>query len=652
MRAHRGKELLERLAASVLVADGAMGTMLYARGIYVNRCFDEVNLSQPDLVRGIPRDYLATGAELLETNTFGANRFKLRGFGLDDKVREINEKGARLAREVAGERAFVAGSVGPLGRPVDPSLLAEEAMSQAFAEQIEALCEGGVDGIILETQNNIAEMRLAAQAARRVAADVPVILLATFAEEGLTLGGESPEQVVSALEPLVDVIGANCSQGPSDMLDTVCRLCRVARKPVAAMPNAGAPRLVDHRFVYLTSPEYLAEYTRRFITAGVSLVGGCCGTTPAHIAAVSAMVRAMKSQHAKPRGSEACRINETQEQASGETQEPALSVNIQNRASISDAASSKALDTPPEDTRGPLPTASKSSFASKLGHSFVVSIELSPPHGVDVRRALEHARLLKAAGVDVVNIPDGPRASARLSPLGLAEVLRHEVGLESIIHFTCRDRNLLGLQADFLAAHVLGHHNVLLVTGDPPKLGDYPNLTAVFDVDSVGLVRMVAGLNKGRDLAGTPIGTPTNLLIGVGANPGAEDFEREVARFAAKVQAGAEFVMTQPVYDPRHLERFLDAIRPYRIPVLVGILPLASYRNAEFLHNEVPGMQIPEAIRERMRRAPTGEAAAEEGIRIAKEALRATRALVEGVYIMPPLGKVAAALRVLEALGE
>lgn len=614
MGAGRGKELLERLAETVLVADGAMGTMLYSKGVYINRCFDELNQSAPELVREVHRDYLAAGADLLETNTFGANRFKLQPFGLEGKVRELNRRGAELAREVAGGRAFVAGSVGPLGRALDPRRLQLGELRDAFTEQMTGLIEGGVDALCIETQNNTVEMLVAVRTARQLAPDVPIIALAAFPEDGRTLGGEPPEQVALSLGELADVVGANCSEGPSDMLETIERIATATTRPIAAMPNAGSPKLVDNRYVYLTSPEYLAEYARRFIFAGASLVGGCCGTTPAHIRAIRAMVRAVKPN--------------------------AHSVQVAAGAAAAGPAA------PP-----PMPREQKSPFGAKLGHEFVVSVEINPPHGYDVTKVLEQARTLHAAGVDVVNIPDGPRASARMSPMCLAQIFRQELGLETILHYTCRDRNLLGMQADLLGAYALGQRNVLAVTGDPPKLGDYPNLTAVYDVDAVGLVDILSDLNRSRDLAGGALAAPTSFLIGVGANPGAVDFDREVKRFAQKVEAGAEFVMTQPVYDPRLLEKFLDAIKGFRIPVLVGILPLASYRNAEFLHNEVPGMQVPEDVRERMRRAPTGEAAAAEGVAIAQEALRATRGWVQGVYVMPPLGRVASALKVIEVLG-
>jgi methionine synthase / methylenetetrahydrofolate reductase(NADPH) len=611
----RGKELLERLAESVLVGDGAMGTMLYARGVYVNRCYDEVNLTQPDLVREIHREYLAAGADLIETNTFGANRFKLQPFGLEARVREIARRGAELAREVVGTRAFVIGSVGPLGRALDPRRIQAEDLDAAFAEQVTGLVEGGVDALAVETQNNTPEILVAVRAARRVAPDLPIIASATFAEEGRTLGGETPEQVATTLGEHVDVVGANCSEGPSDMLETVERLVGATHRPISAQPNAGSPKLIDNRVVYLTSPEYLAEYARRFLHAGARIVGGCCGTTPAHVRAVRAMVRAVKPQRAQ-------------------VQVPAAPAGAE----------------PEPVAPAPTPTAAKSAFAAKLGKKFVVAVEINPPHGFDVTRVLEHARTLQAAGVDVVNIPDGPRATARMSPMSLAHVFRQQLGLETIVHFTCRDRNLLALQAELLGAQAMGQRNILVVTGDPPKLGDYPNLTAVYDVDAIGLVRIIADLNRGRDLAGTSIGTPASLLVGVGANPGAVDFDREVERLGAKVAAGAEFLMTQPVYEPRLLERFLHAIERWRIPVLVGILPLASYRNAEFLHHEVPGMQVPAEVRERLRVAPTGEAAAAVGVAVAQEALRATRGMVEGVYVMPPLGRVSSALQVLEVL--
>jgi len=443
--------------------------------------------------------------------------------------------------------------------------------------------------------------------------------MATFPAEGRTLVGYTPEEVMTAMVGLgVSVVGANCSEGPHDMLATVERLRLANREQVlAAMPNAGSPRLVDGRVLYMTSPDYMAEYARRFINAGAQLLGGCCGTTPEHIRAVAAMVKAMR---------------------------PAR-VPVTSATPLERAATHEAI---PAAERSPL--GAKLAKQTILHRHFVVSVEMNPPRGYDATRVLAAAEQLRRHGVDVVNIPDGPRASARMGALHLATLIQQQVGLECVLHYTCRDRNLLGMQADLLGAHALGLRNILAITGDPPKLGDYPGVTAVYDVESIGLVRVLEALNHGVDLAANPIGEPARFLIGVGANPGAADMERELRRFRYKVEAGANFCMTQPVYEPELLERFLTAVADVHIPILVGILPLASHRNAEFLHNEVPGMQIPAVIRERMRQASDKDGGAQEGILIAQETLAQVQAQVDGVYLMPPFGRVEAALKVLEAL--
>lgn len=611
---------LEAIRDSIVVMDGAMGTMLYSKGVFINRCYDELNLSQPQLVQEVHEGYLQAGAEVLETNTFGANPVKLGGHGLLEKLEEINRRGAELARAVAGDRAWVAGSVGPLGKPLSPigKIAVNEAIS-FYQQQIHGLVQGGVDLIIIETISDIQELSAAVQAARKEC-DLPIIACATFPAEGRTLLGYTPSEVMTTLTRLgVDVVGANCSEGPHDMLETVERL-KAANPdmPIAALPNAGSPRFHDDRVLYMSSPEYLAEYARRFIEAGAHLVGGCCGTTPDHIRAIAAMVKMLKPTR------------------------PALAMQV------ADLEKAKLVEPAPIEECSPL--GAKLAKKSVLGHRFVVSVEMNPPRGHDASKVLQAAERLRYHGVDVVNIPDGPRASARMGALHIATLIQQWTGMETVLHFTCRDRNLLGMQAALLGAHAHGLRNVLAVTGDPPKLGDYPHVTAVYDVESIGLVRIIEGLNHGVDLAANPIGDPTKFLIGVGANPGAPDMERELRRFRYKVEAGANFVMTQPVYEPELLERFLDAIRDCRIPVLVGILPLASYRNAEFLHNEVPGMQIPSPIRERMRRTQSAEDARNEGIAIAQEALMATRELVDGVYVMPPFGRIDSALRVLEVL--
>ncbi len=613
------RPLLEALQESVVVCDGAMGTMLYGKGVYLNRCYDELNLTQPDLIREIHKEYLQAGAELIETNTFGANPIKLEPHGLAERAEEIARRGAELARDLAGDRAWVGGSVGPLGKPLSPIGKIDVAeATQLFRPQVRGLVAGGVDLIVLETMNDVQELAAAVQAVRKEC-ELPILAMATFPSEGRTMLGYTPEEVMTELLRLAaELVGANCSEGPHDMLDTVQRLRQAdAEIPIAAMPNAGHPRKHDDRYLYMTSPEYVAEYARRFIQAGANLVGGCCGTTPDHVRAIRSMVKALK---------------------------PAKVVAV----AIEPLEKAKTVEPAPIEKRSPL--GAKLAQRSVMGHKFVVSVEMNPPRGHDASKVLAAAEQLKFNGVDVVNIPDGPRASARMSALHIAALIQQWVGMETVLHYTCRDRNLLGIQADLLGAHAMGLRNILAVTGDPPKLGDYPNVTAVYDVESIGLVRVLDGLNRGVDLAASPIGEPTRYLIGVGANPAAPDLEREVRRFRYKVEAGANFCMTQPVYDAELLARFLDRVAEFRVPVLVGILPLASYRNAEFLHNEVPGMQIPEAIRERMRKAATAEAARDEGIAIAQESLLAARPLVQGVYIMPPFGRVESALRVLEVL--
>jgi methionine synthase / methylenetetrahydrofolate reductase (NADH) len=603
----------ERLGEGVLVFDGAMGTMLYARGVFINRCFDELNLSNPGLVRSVHQEYLEAGADVLETNTFGAHRLKLGPHGLDRQVAKINREGVRIAREAAAGKALVAGSIGPLGKPLEPigSVKAVDALA-AYREQAEGLLEGGVDLFLVETMPSLAMARTAFEAVRSLS-DRPVMVSLTFSDEGTTLFGEGPESVVRQVEAWgAAVVGANCSQGPQPMLETVQRMVAAATTArIGAMPNAGSPAMVEGRYVYLCTPEYMASYARRFIDAGVTVVGGCCGTTPAHIRNLVRSVRMVQ---------------------------PA-------RLVAAAPAPSRARELPP-----PVPREEKSPLARKLGKKFVVSVELDPPKGVEFGGMIDRAQHCRESEVDVVNVADGPRASARMSAQSLCVLMQTQVGMDTILHYTCRDRNLLGIQSDLLGAYALGLRNILAITGDPPKLGDYPDATAVYDVDSIGLIRIMSQLNHGCDLAGNPIGAPLGIHIGCGADPSKPDMDKEIRRLELKVEAGAEYVMTQPVYDPGTVEGFLDRIRHIRVPVLIGILPLYSHRNAEFLHNEVPGMSIPDDIRERMRRAGSGEAAQAEGVRIAQEALLAARDRVQGVYIMPPFNKVDLALRVIEVL--
>ncbi len=607
------RDFLSRVGEGVVVADGAMGTMLYSRGVFINRCFDELNLSSPTLVEGVHRDYVEAGAELIETNTFGAHRLKLAPHGLEKQVVRINAEGARLARAAAGDRAFVAGSIGPLGKPLKPlgQILLEEAQ-EAYEEQVQGLAEGGVDLFLIETMPSLDQAKAALAAVRKLSS-LPVVVSLTFNEEGTTFYGDRPEDVVRELEELgVAAVGANCSQGPQPMLETIRRMVAVARSArISAMPNAGSPAMIDGRYVYLCTPEYMASYARRFIAAGASLVGGCCGTTPDH---TRNLVRSVRMRQP--------------EREQLEVRAPAR----------------------PKEAPAPIPREEKSPLARKLAQKFVVSVEIDPPKGADPGSVLEKAQYCKEREVDVINVADGPRASARMSAQALCLLLEQQVGIDTILHYTCRDRNLLGIQSDLLGAHALGLRNILAITGDPPKLGDYPDATAVYDVDSIGLIKIMDHLNHGCDLVGKVIGPPLGIHVGCGADPSKPDRDKELRRLEEKVRSGAEYVMTQPVYDPRTLESFIAAARPFAAPILVGILPLYSYRNAEFLHNEVPGMTIPEEIRERMRKPGSGEEQRETGIRIAQEALLAARELAQGVYVMPPFNKVDLAVRVLEAL--
>jgi len=593
-----------------------MGTLLYAKGIFINRSYDELNLSQPELIRGVHHEYLQAGAEIIETNTFGANSFRLARHSLADKTRDINQAGARLAREAAKSfDVWVAGSVGPLGTRIEPlGKTSFQEAQDAFREQIGALVEGGVDLLILETFGYLEEIHQAIQAARAVAPGLPLIAQVTIDEDGNCLDGSDPETFAPKLaEWGVDVIGCNCSVGPVAMLDAIERVRAATSLPLAAQPNAGIPRSVDGRNIYLCSPEYMASYARKFVAAGVRVVGGCCGTTPDHI-------RTMKS---------ALRAGE----ARGKTA----------TAHVSGGPAPKAVPA--------LPLEKRSALGAKLAHrEFVTMVEIVPPKGTDVSKEVEGARFLKSVGVDAVNIPDSPRASARMSNQALSLLIQREAGIDAILHYTCRDRNVLCIQSDLLGAAAVGITNLICITGDPPKMGNYPDATAVFDVDAIGLVNIVRNLNHGLDLGSNPIGTGTGFVIGVGANPGLTDLDEEIRRFEYKVEAGAEYAVTQPVFDLRLLENFLKRIEHCRVPVVAGIWPLVSVRNAEFMKNELR-VSVPDAILERMARAQTPEAARAEGVAIAREMLVAARQMVQGAQISAPMGRYASAVDVLEALG-
>ena len=595
-----------------------MGALLYSKGIFINRCYDELNLSQPELIREIHHDYLQCGAEMVETNTFGANPFRLARHGLADRTHDINIAGARVAREAAKSfDAWVAGSVGPLGLRIEPlGKTSLEEARDAFRQQISALVEGGVHLLILETFGYLEELHQAILAARDVAPELPLVAQVTIDEDGNCLDGASPEAFAAKLDEWpADIVGCNCSVGPVAMLGAIEHVRRVTSKPLSAQPNAGMPRSVEGRNIYLSSPEYMASYARKFVRAGAQLIGGCCGTTPEHI-------RAMKS---------ALRVGE----AKGKTS----SVQVVTRPR-------------PETTVSAPPLAQRSRVGARLAAGeFVTMVEIVPPKGTDAGKELEGARYLKNCGVDAINIPDSPRATARMSNQALSLLVQQQVGIEPVLHYTCRDRNVLVMQSDLLGAAAIGIRNLICITGDPPKLGNYPDATAVFDVDAIGLVNIVHNLNCGLDIGGNAIGTATPFVIGVGANPGVPNIDEEVHRFQYKVEAGAQYAVTQPVFDLALMENFLRRIEPFRIPVVAGIWPLTSARNAEFMKNELR-VSIPDGIIDRMARTSSAEAARAEGVAIAREMLSALRHEVQGAQISAPFGRYSSAADVLEVLGS
>ena len=608
----------------ITVFDGAMGTMLYAKGVYINRSYDELNLTAPDLVREVHAEYVRAGAEVVETNTFGATAHKLQQYGLDGQMREINIAAARLAREAVDGRAYVAGAVGPLGVRIEPyGPTSFDEAKDLYKQQIAALLDGGVDLFLLETFSDISDMRQAIRAVRELC-DLPIVAQVTIQMDGNTVFGTTPEVFTARLDEWgADVIGLNCGVGPALVLSAIEKMRAVTHKKLSAQPNAGLPRDVQGRQFYMCSPEYMAKYAKRLIQAGAKLVGGCCGTTPAHIKLISDAVRPLSPRHTG---------------LTGKLARPAASV----------------VEITPPDVKV-VPFAERSNWAAKLSRGeFVTTCEVLPPKGCDPDKTLESIRLLKDAGVDAVNIPDGPRAQTRMSAQATALLVERDIGLESVLHYCCRDRNLLGMMSDLLGAAALGLRNLLIITGDPPKMGPYPDATAVFDIDSIGLTNMVSKLNHGLDLGNNPVGCPTSFCIGVGVNPGAVNLEEEIKRFEYKVEAGAEFAITQPVFDAEQLRSFLRRVEHVRIPVVAGIWPLVSYRNAEFLHNEVPGVSVTPEIMERMRAASERgkEQARDEGLQIARESLVAVRDMIQGVQVSAPFNNVKYALEVFEALPE
>lgn len=622
---------LETAAQSPILVDGAMGSLLYERGVLHTRSYEELNLSQPELIRTVHRDYVQAGAQLIETNTFGANRLVLARHGLADKVGEVNRAAVELARSAAGDRAKVAGAVGPTGVKFAIATAAERRSARfALAEQIDVLLLAGVDAIMLETFSSLMEMETAIEVAKERGRRIPVIAQMVFDAQGRSDGGMPPDEIADRLIAAgADVVGANCGIGPAELYNVGAAMVGRGR-PVILQPNAGLPASVEGRTLYVANPEHFGVFARRMLKTGVALIGGCCGTTPAHTRAMLGAVR-MLSGHAMP-------------DAGGHSGEP-------RAPSVSITATAPSAPAPAPAPKVPL--AERSRLGKRIASGqFAVSVELTAPASLDLSRTVAQVQELLAGGVDVINIADGPRASARMGNLAVCSELARTTAVEPILHVCARDRNFLGLVSHLLAAHTLGIRDLVIITGDPPKMGDYPFATPVYDVDSIGLLRIAAGLNAGIDPAGKEIGAATSFLLATGAEPAAHDRERELRRLEEKKAAGAELVMTQPVYDPRTLDRFLEDTAPLGLPIMVGILPLASHRNAEFLHHEVPGMSIPQEYRERMAKAGAGPAARAEGIKIAQEALAAVKGRVAGAYVMPPFNRVDSALAVLECVRD
>ena len=614
------QEFIQAIADEhVYLFDGAMGTMLYAKGVFINKCYDELNLRSPEIVLEVHKQYVRAGAEVLETNTYGANRVKLRTFGIEDELREINLAAVEIARRAAGDAVYVAGAIGPLGIRIEPyGPTGVEEAREIFREQATALRDGGVDVFVIETISNIAEAEQAIAAIRDICT-IPIIAQMTIGNECRTVFGDSPKTIAERLDRAgADVIGLNCSVGPDVMLDAVEQMTAVTAKKISCQPNAGLPREVNGRQMYMASPDYMGKYAKRLIQKGVKFLGGCCGTTPEHIKVMADAVRPLS-----PRRSFVI----IERERNGEKPQGAEPVKLETR----------------------------SHWGKKLAnHEFVTTIEITPPKGPNPEHMIESVKSIKAAGVDAVNVPDGPRAQNRMGAIAVATLLQQRVGIETVLHYCCRDRNLLGMHSDLLGCAALGLRNLLLITGDPPKMGPYPDATAVFDIDSIGLTNMVSLMNRGLDLGSNPFGEPTKFTIGVGVNPGHLDLDYELRRLDWKVKAGAEYAITQPVFDVAVLERFLKRIEHLHLPIVPGIWPLLSYRNAQFMNNEVPGVSVSDEVMERMRIASekSKEHALHEGVAIARETLVRVRDHVAGVQVSAPLGRVDLALQVFEGLVE
>ena len=607
-------ELLNRLKnGELLIGDGAMGTMMYQKGIFVNRCFEEINTTQPDIIEDIHRAYIDAGSDFIESNTFGANRIKLSKFGLGDQVNSLNLAGVKIAKKAAGDDILVAGAVGPTGLALtDQRTITHEDVYNAFQEQITSQVQAGVDFLLLETFLNPDELLLAVDAAASVS-DTPVVAQLTnsaMSVENYSYNFIDGINKIASKDNVV-AVGLNCSIGPTTMLKALKFIRTLTKKPVSVQPNAGLPQEVDGRTMYMCTPEYMSEYGKRFYEAGASIIGGCCGTTPEHIRQI------------------------------------ALAVKSVSKADIKAVATIVNVESLKEEGFAPIPIENRSKLGAKLASGQkILSIEITPPRGTAIEAVIEKAKLCKEYGIDAVNIPDGPRASSRLSPLVTAVKIQQEADIETVLHVCCRDRNLIGMQSDMLGSHAIGLHNVLLITGDPPKLGEFPNATAVFDLDAVALTGVVRSLNHGLDVVGNKLNEPLSLTIGVGANPVASDMEREIERFKMKVKSGAEYAITQPVFDTESLFRFMDAVKDFSIPIIAGIWPFTSYKNAEFMANEVPGVVVPDILLERMKKATTREQGRQIGIEIAREMVAEIQDKVAGFAISAPFGNVKIALAV------
>ncbi len=613
------KDFRKAIEEGVLLADGAMGTLLVSRGASPDQAKSPLNVSDPEAVRDVHEDYCDAGARILTTNTWDANRVKLTTHEWADSLEKINREGVRLAREAAtGEMVFVAGSMGPLGALVKPyGTLTLTQVREIFAEQARVLLESDVDLVLLETFGSLLEAAEAVHAVRDLSADVPILAQMTFLADGRTAFGEGAVQALSTLARAgADVVGMNCTLGPQESHDVFTRLPAAISTPLSVMPNAGYPTIVHGRNVYLSSPDYLREYAEAFAQAGAAVIGGCCGTTPEHVRAMARVIAGRK------------------------------------RASASVRPSIVVESPEPRTDEAPIET---SRFKRRLADkdTFVVTAEIEPPKGVDLSSAIEGARLLKAHGVDAANVTDNPMARLRMSSIAVAALIQREVGLDAVVQITTRDRNVLGLQSDLLGAAGLGLKALLCLGGDPLKIGDYPQGKQVSEVDVLGLLRMARSLNGGADLAGNSIGSATQFAIGCAANPAAADMNVELSKIRAKIEAGASFAQTQPVYEVESLARFLACEEAQAIPVVIGLIPLRSLKQTMFFANEVPGIVVPQGIQDRMRRAAEKGADHEkaEGLAIARELAAAIRQVARGIHIMP-MGKYRLAAEILEAIPQ